>query len=216
MRRGVLGITSLGLICTLSLTACGSSPSDPPGESAAAATSAAASTSAEASASKSADSTPTGASGASAGGNSASTNYVTYTNPRFGFSVALPASYTAVDPESSNGDGRKFTSNGGQVTVLAYGSNNSLDETAASAADAVVASKKAESARITLNKVSGNSYTLSGYDQSGKNIWYKHVIVESQVEFGIDWTYPASMDAQINPHVTKSVSSFKAGPNSPH
>ncbi|WP_027943274.1 hypothetical protein [Amycolatopsis taiwanensis] len=204
MRRGVLGITGLGLITTLSLTACGSQPSDPPGGSATAAGTATA-----------ASGTATAGAAAETSNNSPGGDYFTYTNERFRFSVTLPPSFAPLGDEPTNGDGRRFSPDGGRVVVTVYGGNNALDETAAGAAAAFVAQKNAENARITLNNVSGNTYTVSGYDQSGDNIWYEHKIVQSQVEFGIDWTYPASLKAKVDPEVTVSVQSFEPGPNKP-
>lgn len=146
-------------------------------------------------------------------GSSTSSGYVTYRNERFGFSVAVPSSFTAGTPPQ-NGDGMSFSPKDHRVTLSVYGSNNVLDDTAASAAASYVAQQKDKGSRVTLNSVSGNTFTASGYDSTGATIWYEHKIVMSNVEYGIDWEYPTSLASQIDPQVTATVRSYVAGPNS--
>lgn len=208
MRRGVLGITGLGWITALSLTACGSQPSNPPGGSATAAGTSEAATSTTKAGPASTRATAETANNSPHGG-----EYHTYTNARFGFSVTLPPSLVGADLKDGNGDGRSFSDPEKAITVSAYGSNNTNNDTAASSAAAFVAQKRADNATITLNDVRGDTYTVSGY--VGDMVWYRHMIVESQVEFGLEWTYPASMKDQVDPDVTVSVQSFKPGPNKP-
>jgi hypothetical protein len=141
------------------------------------------------------------------------TGYVTYRNARFGFSVAVPSSFTAGTPPQ-NGDGMTFGPKDHRVTLSVYGSNNVLGDTAASAAASYVAQQNDKHSRVTLNSVSGNTFTASGYDSTGTTIWYEHKIVMSNVEYGIDWEYPAALASQIDPQVTATVRSYVAGPNS--
>ncbi|TDP91103.1 hypothetical protein EV186_10995 [Labedaea rhizosphaerae] len=145
-------------------------------------------------------------------GNALNTGYVTYRNERFGFSVAVPSSFAAGTPPQ-NGDGMSFSPKDRRVTLSVYGSNNVLGDTPASAAASYVAQQKSKGSRVTLNSVHGDHFTASGYDSTGTTIWYEHKIVFSNVEYGIDWEYPASLASQIDPQVTATVRSYVPGPN---
>jgi hypothetical protein len=50
-------------------------------------------------------------------------NYRTYSNARYGFSIAYPVGILNPQGESDNGDGQKFASRNGSATLLAFGSN---------------------------------------------------------------------------------------------
>ena len=49
--------------------------------------------------------------------------YQTYSNARYGFSIAYPVGILVPQGESDNGDGQKFVSKNGSATLLAFGSN---------------------------------------------------------------------------------------------
>jgi hypothetical protein len=99
------------------------------------------------------------------------------------------------------------------VTETVYGGNNVLDDTTAGAEATFVAQQNAKGARNTFSSVSADTYTVSGYDQAGTEVWYEHMIIESNVEYGIDRAYPASLAARINPEVTVSERGFVPGPD---
>lgn len=139
--------------------------------------------------------------------------YAAYRNERFGFSVAVPSSFTAGTPPQ-NGDGMTFSPQDHRVTLRVFGANNVLGETPASAAAAFVAEQKSKHSRVTLNSVKGDHFTVSGYDSTGTTVWYEHKIVLTNVEYAIDWEYPASLASQIDPQVTATVHSYVAGPDS--
>jgi hypothetical protein len=50
-------------------------------------------------------------------------NYRTYSNARYGFSIAYPVGILVPQGESDNGDGQRFASRSGGATLTAYGSN---------------------------------------------------------------------------------------------
>jgi hypothetical protein len=154
--------------------------------------------------------TPSGS--ATAGPENADARYVTYRNARFGFSVAVPTSFTAGAPPE-DGDGMAFGPADHRVSLRVYGSNNVNGDTAASAAAAFVARQRGQQCRITLDSVSGDTYTVSGFDATGTTIWYEHLIVESHAEYGIDWQYPAAQAGRFDPDVTNTVHSFDPGPD---
>ena len=145
-------------------------------------------------------------------GSAVTTGYVTYHNERFGFSVSVPSSFTAGTPPQ-NGDGMSFSPQDHRVVLRVYGSNNVLGETPTTAAASYVAQQKGKGSRVTLNSVNGDHFTASGYDSTGATIWYEHKIVLSNVEYGIDWEYPAALASQIDLQVTATVRSYVPGPN---
>ncbi|MDT4896891.1 MAG: hypothetical protein QOH25_1968 [Acidobacteriota bacterium] len=49
--------------------------------------------------------------------------YHTYSNARYGFSIAYPVNLLVPQGESDNSDGQKFVSRDGSATLLAFGSN---------------------------------------------------------------------------------------------
>ncbi|HEX8919950.1 MAG TPA: hypothetical protein VF766_00640 [Pyrinomonadaceae bacterium] len=49
--------------------------------------------------------------------------YRTYSNARYGFSIAYPVGVLVPQGESDNGDGQRFVSKDGSATLLAFGSN---------------------------------------------------------------------------------------------
>ena len=86
-------------------------------------------------------------------------DYSIYTNSRFGFSVRVPKSSEA-EPESSNGDGRKFTTDGGQLKVTAWGDNNVFDQTSRERYQELIDELR-QGKRVILSKtVSLNSYSV--------------------------------------------------------
>ena len=55
--------------------------------------------------------------------------YRTYTNARFGYSIAYPANLLIPQGESENGDGQVFRALDGSAEMRVYGRNNVNDET---------------------------------------------------------------------------------------
>jgi hypothetical protein len=51
-------------------------------------------------------------------------NYKTYNNSRFTFSISYPANVLIMQPPPQNGDGRSFISQDGRAKMLVYGRNN--------------------------------------------------------------------------------------------
>ena len=140
--------------------------------------------------------------------------YTIYRNARFGFSFAVPVSFRPDGNPPVNGDGQSFSAAGGQVTVNAYGSYNVNNDTTATLEAAGKAREKARNGTITLDQQNAHTYTLSGYEQDGKVIWYEHAIIEPHTEYFIDWKYPTALRAETDPEVTASVNTFVPGPNS--
>ncbi len=150
--------------------------------------------------------------------------YRRYTNPRFGFSFDVPASWVEGD-EAANGDGRGFTSLDGLAGIQGSGSHNigldcykqpppgstlatcSLAEVRDGVTSEIAASGDTT---ITYQAQGTNWFVLSGTDRGGQ-IWYSRYTVGDGDIDRLDIGYPVSRKAQMDPVVSRVVSSYQAG-----
>lgn len=129
----------------------------------------------------------------------------TYANPRYGFSVALPAEFAPMTaPE--NGDGQAFQTADKEARLTVYGSNNIDEQTLAIA----LASKESGCPGRVIDRAQGeNWYALSWVD-SGRVSYLKcYVGRGSQNSMLIE--YPASQKERFRPIVKKLAASFRPG-----
>ncbi|GMA63462.1 hypothetical protein [Alicyclobacillus fastidiosus] len=103
------------------------------------------------------------------GSNSSSVDYVNYTNPRFGFSLSVPAAYQK-GPAPEDGDGQGWSTDNNSVTVRAFGQYNVQHETVKSVAASLTANEQ-----VTYQQSGSNWCVVSGYE--GSNIVYEKVFV---------------------------------------
>jgi hypothetical protein len=99
--------------------------------------------------------------------------YRTYSNARYGFSIAYPAGVLVPQGESENGDGQKFVSRDGSATLLAFGSNRldrSLREEFQSAQ---------ENRTVTYKVFRADMFVVSGH-ANGK-IFYQKTLLRGDV-----------------------------------
>jgi hypothetical protein len=97
--------------------------------------------------------------------------YGSYTNPRFGFSIAYPKSFTAQrTPE--NGDGIEYTSKDGSATLKAYGGNTPPGSTTKSIYESALQDIAVQPAYSRL----ATSWFVLSWQREGK-IYYQKVFV---------------------------------------
>ena len=99
--------------------------------------------------------------------------YHTYSNARYGFSIAYPVNVLMPQGESDNGDGQKFVSKNGSATLLAFGSqrlDRSLQDEFQSAQ---------ENRTVTYKVIKGNMFVVSGH-ADGK-IFYQKTLLRGDV-----------------------------------
>jgi len=124
--------------------------------------------------------------------------YKTYHNARFGYHIDYPADFRP-QPESDNGDGRRFLSADGQTVLTAYAGYNALD--GGLAADRRIARQgwQQKHATLTLDQLTRTGYVLSG--QVKGRIFYEKTILKTNTLTTFLWEYPvarkAAMDAVI-------------------
>jgi len=137
--------------------------------------------------------------------------YKTYHNARFGYRIDYSADLRP-QPESDNGDGRRFISADGQTTLSAYAGYNALD--GGLAADRKIArqSWQEKHATITLDQLTRTGYALSG--QVKGRIFYEKTVLKSNTLTTFVWEYPATrkaaMDAVIR-HTIQTLQPSMAG-----
>jgi hypothetical protein len=99
--------------------------------------------------------------------------YRTYSNARYGFSIAYPAGLLLPQGESTNGDGQKFTSKDGSATLLAFGSQR-LDK---SLRDEFESAQ--ENRTVTYKVLKTDMFVVSG-TENGK-IFYQKTLLRDDV-----------------------------------
>jgi hypothetical protein len=99
--------------------------------------------------------------------------YRTYSNARYGFSIAYPVNVLFPQGESDNGDGQKFVSQNGRASLLAFGSqrlDRSLQDEFQSAQ---------ENRTVTYKVLNQNWFVVSG-TENGK-IFYQKTLLRGDV-----------------------------------
>ena len=129
-----------------------------------------------------------------------------YTNGRYGFSGAYPASWL-VGPESDNGDGARI-SDGQGATVSYWGSNYSeisADERMASALQQYPGST------LSVKRSNETSLVLSGIDSSGEKVFYYREWIGTGSMNAMLWEYPVARKKGIDPFVSDAAHGFRPG-----
>ena len=138
----------------------------------------------------------------------ASERYATYQNERFGYRVLYPASLVSPLPESDNGDGRKFKSGDGQITLTVWGANNALDRTLREQMDAARREWAKDRARFSYTRFTPTFYVLSG--TTGGQIFYEKTVPRGDGFATMLWQFPVSRRPRMNDIVTRTSRAFKS------
>jgi hypothetical protein len=130
--------------------------------------------------------------------------YKTYINGRFGFSISYPQDFKPNKPPA-NGDGLKCTSQDGQATLTAYGSNNakfSLQE---------LYNMDIKNIKGELGyKEMGDSWYVITWKENGI-IYYKKTFLGAESNNSFTFSFPEDQRTQYNDIVTSLEKSFKPG-----
>jgi hypothetical protein len=126
-----------------------------------------------------------------------------YCNARFAFCIDYPSALRVQTPPD-NGDGRTFKSPDGQVTMLVYGSYNSLQEK-------LETRFRAESTSSATRKVSyrffkPDRYAISGLE-NGK-VFYEKILFKDDTYKTFLISYPASLKKRYDPITAALAASF--------
>lgn len=134
--------------------------------------------------------------------------YRTYHNARFGYRIDYPADFRP-QPESDNGDGRRFLSADGQVVLTAYAGYNALD--GGLAADRKIArqSWQEKHATLTLDQPTRTGYVLSG--QLKGRIFYEKTVLKGNTLTTFLWEYPAARKAALDAVIQHTMQTLQPG-----
>ena len=133
---------------------------------------------------------------------------VRYINQRFDYSVVYPADKLVAEPESDNGDGRRFHARKGSATMLIWASFNVLDETPASIAREAPQECGGRTPSYKLTKP--DLVAISCLSPAGIIFWQKTVI-RGDVLTTVQITYPKSERATWDPVVRLVSASLRPG-----
>jgi hypothetical protein len=95
--------------------------------------------------------------------------YRTYTNARYGYSIAYPAHLLTPQGEADNGDGQIFRSRDGQAEMRVYGSQDLGGGLAAAYAEAQ------DGKNVVYKTMKRNWFVVSGYN--GEKIFYQKTMI---------------------------------------
>jgi hypothetical protein len=126
-----------------------------------------------------------------------------YVNARFGFSVDYPADLVP-QPESDNGDGRRFLTPNYPFVALAWGAYNAENETLAQLA------KEAESdcsAPPVYQRIAATFFAMSC--RSANQVIYEKMLLKGGTETALRIEYPAVANARWAPVVARMSASLR-------
>jgi len=139
----------------------------------------------------------------------AETLYKTYNNKRFEYSISYPKDILYPQGEADNGDGQKFLSKEGDVSLLVYGSHNFNNQTIKERYQENLQGKTDENPNkvISYRILKENWFVISGY-VSGKIFYQKTILNNDQFKtFYIE--YPETQKKTYDPIVKRLSTSFK-------
>ncbi|MFB5190725.1 hypothetical protein [Alicyclobacillus fastidiosus] len=139
----------------------------------------------------------------SSGSSSSSVDYVSYTNPRFGFSLSVPAAYQK-GQTPADGDGQGWSTNNNSMTVRAFAQYNVEHTTVKSMAASLTANEQ-----VTYQQSGSNWCVVSGYQ--GSNIVYQKVYVGRTNLYELQIQYPKSEQSQYGGVTSAIANSFQPG-----
>ena len=131
------------------------------------------------------------------------TNYKTYSNARFGYSISYPSNLLTPQGEADNGDGQVFSGDGAEMRM--FGSNMHLNETLLKEFNAVVKEHGSGVVYRTYRKV---FFAVSGTKDD--KIFYQKTIAKPNgafITFMIE--YDESKRDVYDKAVSRMIKSFK-------
>lgn len=133
--------------------------------------------------------------------------YATYHNERFGYRVLYPSRLVSPLPEAGNGDGRKFKSRDGKITLSVWGENNAFDRTWRQQMAAARRDWVTDKGRISYTRFTPDFYVLSG--TTGSQIFYEKTVPQGDGFATMLWQFPRSQRPRMDAIVTRTSRAFK-------
>jgi hypothetical protein len=126
--------------------------------------------------------------------------YRTYSNARYGYSIAYPAGLLIPQGESDNGDGQRFVARDGSATLLAFGSNR-LDRSLADEFQSAQANRT-----VTYKVLRRDMFVVSG-TENGK-IFYQKTLLRGDAFKTFIIEYDEQRRATFDPVTSRIARSF--------
>jgi hypothetical protein len=136
-------------------------------------------------------------------------NWATYANSRFAYSICYPKNLLEPQGESPNGDGQKFLAKDG-AQLLVYGSNNALNESINDVFNRTASRLAGASGKVSYKAVKPAWFVLSG--QHDSTIFYAKTLYTKDLILSFELTYDSSQSAVYNPVAAKLASCFTKAP----
>lgn len=102
-----------------------------------------------------------------------------YANARFGYEICYPGDLLTAQPETDNGDGRKFTGTSG-AELAVWGGYNVLEQDM----DAIIRDLADAGAAVTYRRVANDWAVVSGRENG--DVFYAKVLLERNALDGVD------------------------------
>jgi hypothetical protein len=126
--------------------------------------------------------------------------YKTYTNARYGYSIAYPSNLLTPQGEADNGDGQAFRSQDGAAEMRVYGSQ----DLGGGLAEAYRAAQEGKD--VTYRAMKGNWFVVSGRD--GSKIFYQKTMRKGGVLKTFTIEYDESQKSTYDAVTAKVARSF--------
>lgn len=135
--------------------------------------------------------------------------YKTYHNSRFDYFISYPEDVLFPQGEADNGDGQKFLSKEADVELLAYGSNNALNQSLEDLYHHESRGGTGQDSKrvVTYRVLKGNWFVFSGFN-SGK-VFYQKTILKNDQFKSFYFEYPESKKSIFEPILKNISTSFK-------
>ena len=127
--------------------------------------------------------------------------YKTYTNARYGYSIAYPSSLLVPQGEADNGDGQAFRSRDGSAEMRVYGSQDMGGGLTAAYAEAQAGKN------VSYKIIKRNWFVVSG--RSGGKIFYQKTMMKGDVLKTFTIEYDEAQKATYDAVTTRIARSFK-------
>ena len=139
------------------------------------------------------------------------TEYSTYDNDRFHFSIEYPSDLLKMQAAPANNDGRTIRSKDRMVEMWAWGQFNALDLSLTDAYKQAVSNRRG----VTYKMLGDRSFVISG--ESTDKIFYRKTQMRGSGDTAVFYTftmeYPKSQKEKFDPIITRILRSFKFDPN---
>lgn len=132
--------------------------------------------------------------------------YARYHNARFDYGISYPQQILTPQPESDNGDGRRFVSADGQVILTVYGAHNVLDTSIKDAWRMQLDQRSASGCPASYQRAKDNWFVLSGVCQG--TIYYQKTILADEQFKSFRFEYPQKRKSEFDGVLKRIAQSF--------